>query len=159
MSDMKPCPFCGDARWHLWGTGHEWAIACSKCEAASPRENDLELAIRAWNTRALPAVQRKVKPLVWDKPLGGFHIAKLPFGGEIRIMWDLHPADGERYILHPFSLGRRVFRTLDTAKAAAQADYDLSALEPAVQPDKINWRDDPDAIVEDDEPQIGRDYE
>ena len=30
---------------------------------------------------------------------------------------------------------------------------------PAVQPDKINWRDDPDAIVEDDEPQIGRDYE
>ena len=22
----------------------------------------------------------------------------------------------------------------------------------------INWRDDPDAIVEDDEPQIGRDY-
>jgi hypothetical protein len=23
---------------------------------------------------------------------------------------------------------------------------------------KINWRDDPDAIVEDDEPQIGRDY-
>jgi hypothetical protein len=28
----------------------------------------------------------------------------------------------------------------------------------AAQPDKINWRDDPDAIVEDDEPQIGRDY-
>jgi hypothetical protein len=88
--------------------------------------------------RALPAVQPKVKPLVWDKPLGGFHIAKLPFGGEIRIMWDLSLADGERYILHPFSLGRRVFRTLDTAKAAAQADYEvriLSALELAVQPD------------------------
>ena len=32
----------------------------------------------------------------------------------------------------------------------------LAALEvPAV---KINWRDDPDAIVEDDEPHIGRDY-
>jgi hypothetical protein len=28
----------------------------------------------------------------------------------------------------------------------------------AAKPDKINWRDDPDAIVEDDEPQIGRDY-
>jgi hypothetical protein len=28
----------------------------------------------------------------------------------------------------------------------------------AAQPDKINWRDDPDAIVEDDEPQNGRDY-
>jgi hypothetical protein len=28
----------------------------------------------------------------------------------------------------------------------------------AAQPDKINWRDDPDAFVEDDEPQIGRDY-
>jgi hypothetical protein len=28
----------------------------------------------------------------------------------------------------------------------------------AAQPAPINWRDDPSAIVEDDEPQIGRDY-
>ena len=95
--------------------------------------------------RALPAVQPKVKPLVWDnKPLGGFHIAKLPFGGEIRIMWDLSLVHGERYVLHPFSLGRIAFRTLDTAKAAAQADYEariLSALEPAVQPDADSFAD------------------
>jgi Lar family restriction alleviation protein len=65
MSDLKPCPFCGEDAYddkptfRVFGgrTGHEWAIACSKCEAASPGEDDLELAIRAWNTRALPAVQ------------------------------------------------------------------------------------------------------
>lgn len=28
----------------------------------------------------------------------------------------------------------------------------------ALSKQPINWRDDPDAIVEDDEPQIGRDY-
>ena len=27
-----------------------------------------------------------------------------------------------------------------------------------LSPTPINWRDDPDAIVEDDEPMIGRDY-
>ena len=43
----------------------------------------------------------------------------------------------------------------EAAKAAAQADYE-AAPDQGERP--INWRDDPDAVVEDDEPQIGRDY-
>lgn len=35
---------------------------------------------------------------------------------------------------------------------------DLAAYDAAPTPSKINWGNDPEAIVDDDEPQIGRDY-
>lgn len=45
----------------------------------------------------------------------------------------------------------------DDARAVFDAGKHLCAF--AGDPDApINWRDDPDAIVEDDEPLIGRDY-
>ena len=61
---LLTCPFCGEdayndkPTWRVFGkrTGHEYAIACSNCEAVAPGDDDPALAIAAWNRRAaLPA--------------------------------------------------------------------------------------------------------
>ena len=57
---LKPCPFCGHpayadpATWRVFGqrTGHEYAVACSFCEATAPADDNKNLAVIAWNRRA-----------------------------------------------------------------------------------------------------------
>jgi Lar family restriction alleviation protein len=57
--EMKPCPFCGNqpyidkATWQIFGcrTWHEYAVACSWCEASTPGDDDADLAMAAWNRR------------------------------------------------------------------------------------------------------------
>ena len=100
--------------------------------------------------RALPAVQPKVKPLVWSDFKEGGCIGKPhPF------QYFITQGYNGKYLCHHDTSWHD---DLAAAQARAQAAYQTAALEPAVQPNKINWRDDPAAIVEDDEPQIGRDY-
>ena len=47
----------------------------------------------------------------------------------------------------------------EATQAAIHRAYQMGLDAALKEPKPINWRDDPDAIVEDDEPQIGRDYE
>lgn len=80
----------------------------------------LALAKSAPDLRA--AVAGMVVPLEWKPPIAGFHAAILPFGGKLEIMWNMvHGV--ETYILHPGTPQRKHFKTLEAAKAAAQADY------------------------------------
>jgi hypothetical protein len=102
--------------------------------------------------RALPAVQPRVKPLVWTYPtpadrLCHAHETAPSFGGAYHISPDEDSSLG--YWLLQWTLrvddfctryGGKITRhnAPEVAKAAAQADYEariLSALEPAVQPD------------------------
>ena len=64
---LLPCPFCGEdayddmPTWRVFGarTGHEYAIACSSCEAVAPGDDDSTLAIAAWNRRVAPTTTRQ----------------------------------------------------------------------------------------------------
>lgn len=174
MSDLLPCPFCGATQAnHLIGvqpngysqqrTGDPdqdknripswYEGACYRCDFVGPGFDTEQEAINHWNTRALPAVQPKVKPLVWEDVMidrGDGHSE--PSGD-----YEAHCAWGSYYIEMGFgsdsyywsveTMGRAVGRSFDdpdAAKAAAQADHEariLSALEPAVRPDAAAIRE------------------
>lgn len=57
MSKLLPCPFCGSdeinirAKSFTDGSFLTW-IECALCLAQTPRTNDLDAAVEAWNTRA-----------------------------------------------------------------------------------------------------------
>lgn len=61
MIKLKCCPFCGESPYydeptlHIFGerTGHNWAVACSNCEASGPGAETLDGAYAAWNNRTL----------------------------------------------------------------------------------------------------------
>ena len=64
MSDLKPCPFCGDEGWlHSHGSvlsdahvGHR--VECEgKCHSTTCYWHSKEEAITAWNTRHIDAAQ------------------------------------------------------------------------------------------------------
>lgn len=72
-TDLLPCPFCGEPAyddmptWRVFGkrVNHEYAIACSSCEAVAPADDDPALAKTAWNSRAdLSPSPEVVKELV-----------------------------------------------------------------------------------------------
>ena len=83
MSDLLSCPFCGDIA-SLEKTATDGSVWCIGCEAKIVRPHSrysdhdgLMVAIRVWNTRALPAVQpdaaeyeRKVAQMKADFPNG-----------------------------------------------------------------------------------------
>lgn len=54
MSELKPCPFCKEAKELNTIPQHgEWFAGwCSRCDAVGPLALTKELAIAAWNTRA-----------------------------------------------------------------------------------------------------------
>lgn len=85
---------------------------------------------------ALPAVQPRVKPLVWET-FGKECLRAETVLGRYEVMWGFH--NGQTSLDVPAPRRTHTWHsTLEAAKAAAQADYEsriLSALEPAVQPD------------------------
>ena len=109
--DLLPCPFCGGT--DFYARGIDGMPYCGNCGAQSGRLD--------WNTRAaLPAPA--VKPLVWQNfdawtfwaeslcgtyyvtERNGTWIAELKSQGSVRIIYEIDD--------------------FDTAKAAAQADYE-----------------------------------
>lgn len=53
MEDLKPCPFCGEAKELNTIPQHgEWFVGwCSRCDAVGPLALTKELATAAWNKR------------------------------------------------------------------------------------------------------------
>jgi Lar family restriction alleviation protein len=62
MSELKPCPFCGEPAFHdidpdiPEGYGQHY-IACEFCTGNVDGHNSYEDAAEAWNTRAQPTIK------------------------------------------------------------------------------------------------------
>ena len=52
MTDLKPCPFCGEKIIGLHGVGYAIFVQCPFCGATFPMFDTVEEAIEAWNRRA-----------------------------------------------------------------------------------------------------------
>lgn len=64
MTDLKPCPFCGekaDVEFDELGGTNWHTVMCSACYATGPEEEGYDNAVTAWNTRALDAPQEAEK--------------------------------------------------------------------------------------------------
>lgn len=62
MSELQPCPFCGEGNAHLlfWEQTH--TVACLQCLAKGPETLSAKAAIRRWNKRAVQA-NSKAEPV------------------------------------------------------------------------------------------------
>ena len=125
MSDLKPCPFCGG---RASFKPRSFKASCDRCGAHVPNGAvSSDEAIAAWNIRALPAVQPKVKPLVWsDFKEGGCTGKPYPF------QFFITQAHNGKYLCHHDTSWHD---DLAAAQAHGQEAYQIAALEPAVQPD------------------------
>lgn len=54
MSELKPCPFCGNNIIKTYNVGGNWGCACSACDGKTSFSDSEEQAITAWNTRPTP---------------------------------------------------------------------------------------------------------
>lgn len=57
----EPCPFCGKSAVCYWGSDvftdeDQYQIICDSCGVQGKNHTTRELAIAAWNIRALPAI-------------------------------------------------------------------------------------------------------
>ena len=67
MTDLKPCPFCGNSQPHVYSHGSAWCVQCTcivkRCVQCYGKTK--AKAIEEWNTRADPAP--RIKPLEWGE--------------------------------------------------------------------------------------------
>lgn len=131
--ELKPCPFCGGKPF-IQPNGRlgykYWEVVCdSECDFTGPARDTEEEAAAAWNRRSSAALSIEqtqpvqVKALEWRRE-APYHVARV-FGGLYAVeAWD----GGVTLSGIP---GRRDFKDIEAAKAAAQQDYEtriLSAL-------------------------------
>jgi len=142
MDDLKPCPFCGDAKDEDYapslsetrGLLHNDQIGCSvycpNCGIEFNEEYADDL-IEKWNTRpASPSPASPspaIKPLAWDDFDGRGAKAKVFYDASYLITkWST--GKFELAVSYPghqaIFAGPQFYDTLDAAKAAAQADYE-----------------------------------
>jgi len=50
MENLKPCPFCGSKKIHIYGMLH--IVECKECRASISAKFTTGEAIKAWNRRA-----------------------------------------------------------------------------------------------------------
>ena len=61
MSDLKPCPFCGEAESvvAVWmGNGGDAEATCRSCDASVPFLPTIEMAVERWNNRPIEDAMR-----------------------------------------------------------------------------------------------------
>ena len=72
MTELKPCPFCGSedvhtAFYHFDDTGSKAVVECRNCYCSSGHYNDLQNAVKQWNTR-IKAPELKPCPFCGGAP-------------------------------------------------------------------------------------------
>lgn len=151
---LEPCPFCGGSATMEQTESNRWSVGCDNADEPTcmgyqslttfARRSE---AVKAWNTRAAaPGEPCAVKPLEWQESDGNISGQKVWSSGDPWVFWivkDSHDADYvwcENFNIEgwcPASPVRGTFKSLDAAKAAAQADYEQrirSALVTTPQP-------------------------
>jgi hypothetical protein len=130
MSELEPCPFCGEYPKFYGstdGSGFE-AIDCINDDChVSPTTDymNYEDALKAWNTRAAP----KVKALEWERRGKLTHLFADIFG---ETYFDIVMGPDGYVKMSTLETGFTVFiiyETLEKAKAAAQSHYEKLILE------------------------------
>lgn len=68
MSELKPCPFCGETKSFGLGKYNErWRVVCNNCDAEGPNYNETkQQAIDAWNKRGTDLSEIKC-PDCWNR--------------------------------------------------------------------------------------------
>ncbi|RUM98982.1 hypothetical protein EET67_04900 [Pseudaminobacter arsenicus] len=142
---LLPCPFCGGKATHRAHWSDDHCVECDVCAGHTTAFSGASEAIEAWNRRAALAHREAeavaVKPLEWrkgycdDKVIihqagGGWLYQGRVLNGVIWLDWPDKPATE--------------FADEETAKAAAQADYEhriRSALVAPPAQEPVAWKD------------------
>ena len=63
---MKPCPFCGEAKYlKVSEYGYLYSVECEHCLAGGPMERTREEAVEKWDERI--SVDNQIQPNMSDK--------------------------------------------------------------------------------------------
>jgi len=122
MNGLNPCPFCGcEAELHeciaMQGHGKWWVQ--SACGWLGPVKTEPDDAVMAWNNRAAPTV----KALEWYRPDHAHETVIVFHAKGFGLTYEAYPG-GAWVCGNDFHARTNERCTLDSAKAAAQEDFE-----------------------------------